>query len=278
MAITFNECDVASEPLARGVTRKRLLTDARVAGTKVWLDRVELAAAAAFVIDVSAADLAWFQVLEGSASLRHDGGTVELGSSHIVFLPPAFNGTLIARTDAALLYAQVPEARRFDAKLDPDTLELGVVDWMREPVLDSQHDARKRVYVVTPKLFGTKAIKGEMIIYPPGTQAANHHHEGAEHFMYVLAGRGTAYANETPIPVRKGDLIYYGERERHYLKSEGEQDMVFVEFFVPGEYTTVWAEGAPVCTWMPTGRDLQGRAPAREIAGHSSASAVPADV
>ena len=278
MAITFNERDVESEPLARGVLRKRLLTDARVAGTKVWLDRVELAPAAEFAIDVGAADLAWFQVLEGSAALRHDAETVELGSSHIVFLPPGFRGTLTAQTGAALLYAQVPDAHRFDAKLDPHALGLRVVDWMREPVLDSQYDARKRIYVVTPRLFGTKAIKGEMIIYPPGTQASNHHHEGAEHFMYVLAGHGTAYANEQPIPVRKGDLIYYAERERHYLRSEGSEDMVFVEFFVPGEYTTVWAEGAPVCTWMPTGRDLEGRTPVREIKGHSSASAVPADV
>jgi quercetin dioxygenase-like cupin family protein len=30
-----------------------------------------------------------------------------------------------------------------------------------------------------------------MIIYPPGMAAANHHHVGAEHFMYVLRGRGT---------------------------------------------------------------------------------------
>ncbi len=86
-------------------------------------------------------------------------------------------------------------------------------------MLNSEHDARKRIYLVTPKLFGTKAVKGEMIIYPPGTAAANHHHEGAEHFMYVLRGRGTVYANEKPFPVRKGDVIYYPDRERHYLEA-----------------------------------------------------------
>ena len=46
-----------------------------------------------------------------------------------------------------------------------------------------------------------------MIIYPPGTQASNHHHEGAEHFMYVTQGRGTAFANEAPLPVRKAILF-----------------------------------------------------------------------
>ena len=146
-------------------------------------------------------------------------------------------------------------------------------------MLNSEHDARQRIYVATPGLFSTRAIKGEMIIYPPGTQAANHHHEGAEHFMYVLKGAGTAYANESPIPVKKGDLIYYGNCERHYLRSSDDGEMVFVEFFVPGDYKTVWAPGAAICTWTPTGRSISGAAPARAIARHSSAdSATVQDV
>jgi hypothetical protein len=31
------------------------------------------------------------------------------------------------------------------------------------------------------------------------------------------------------------------------------------------------ARGAAVCAWLPTGRDIEGRRPAREIAAHSSA-------
>ncbi|HEX2830646.1 MAG TPA: cupin domain-containing protein [Burkholderiales bacterium] len=278
MAVTFNEDDVEREPLADGAARRRLLTEARVAGTKILLDRVDLAPGASLAIGVASTDLAWLQILDGGASLNADDRTIALGASHIVFLPPGARASLTATAETALLYAQVPHAGRFDRDFDPAALSLRVVDWKREPVLDSQYDARKRVYVVTPKLFGTRAVKGEIILYPPDTEGANHHHEGAEHFMYVLRGSGTAYANESPIPVRKGDLIYYGDRERHYLHSEGAEEMAFVEFFVPGEYKTVWAEGAPVCTWNPTGRDLEGRTPARQIRGHSSAAAVPADV
>jgi mannose-6-phosphate isomerase-like protein (cupin superfamily) len=278
MAITINESAIEHEPLSAGVARKRLLTNARVAGTRIFLDRLELSRDAELELKISGDDLAWFQMLEGAAVLRHEGADVELGRSHIVFLPPGFSGTLCATSAAALLYGELPQARRFDAAFDAAALGLRVVDWMREPMLDSEHDARKRIYVVTPRLFGTRAIKGEIIIYPPGTQASNHHHEGAEHFMYVLQGRGTAYANETPIAVRKGDLIYYGERERHYLKSEGFEDMVFVEFFVPGDYKTVWVEDAPVCTWTPTGRSLGGETPVREIKGHRSGIATPVDV
>jgi quercetin dioxygenase-like cupin family protein len=268
MAVTFNESAVAAEPIGNGVKRQRLLTATRVKGTNILLDRLTLNAGAATELTVPAGNLAWFQMLAGETALRHGGSEHQLSDAHIVFLPPGFKGALASRAGAALLYAEIPDAIRFDANFAKNPPKLRVVDWTREPVLDSEHDARKRIYVVTPKLFGTAALKGEMIIYPPGTQAANHHHEGAEHFMYLLKGRATAYANEKPFQVRKGDVVYFHDLERHYFKSEGDEDMVFVEFFVPGDYKTVWVPGAAVCTWVPTGRNIRGEKPAREIQKH----------
>ena len=279
MAITIHESTVAPQSAAAGVTRQALLTEQHTAGGKVLLDRLNAAAGAAHAIDVAAGDLAWLQILEGEAVLTHGNAAEALTGAHIVFLPPGFTGRLSTQGGVTLLYATVPRAARFDAAFTQTPPQLRIVDWTREPILDSEHDARKRIYVATPKLFSTHAIKGEIIIYPPGTEGANHHHEGAEHFMYVLKGRGTAYANESPIAVRSGDLIYYGDRERHYLRSEGDTEMAFVEFFVPGIYKTVWAPGAAVCTWNPTGRSISGAKPTREIARHSSAAAAsPADV
>jgi quercetin dioxygenase-like cupin family protein len=279
VAVTLNESAVTAEPFGRNCRRQRLLTRSLIHDTNILLDRWVVGNAGCSDIDVPAGNVAWFQVLEGEASLACPERTERLTDAHIVFLPPGFRGRLVSARGAALLYAGVPDAARFDPAFDTHSLRFRVVDWTQEPVLASRHDARKRIYIVTPTLFGTRAIKGEMIIYPPGTEAANHHHEGAEHFMYVLRGRGTAYANESPIPVRSGDLIYYGNRERHYLKSEGDAEMAFVEFFVPGVYQTVWAPGAPICTWLPTGRNIRGAKPAREIGAHSSAEAAsPQDV
>ena len=279
MAITLNESNVASETITAHVKRQRLLTAQHTEGGKVLLDRLTLTSGATHALHIGAGDLAWVQILDGAATLTHGAQADALTDAHIVFLPPGFNGTLATAAGVTLLHATVPNAARFDTTFAVTPPAYKIVDWTREPMLDSEHDARKRIYVATPKLFGTKAIKGEMIIYPPGTEASNHHHEGAEHFMFVLKGRGTAYANEKPIPVRKGDLIYYGDRERHYLRSEGDTEMAFVEFFVPGEYKTIWVPGAPVCTWTPTGRSISGQTPVRDIARHTSADVVsPADV
>jgi len=279
MATTINESGIPSRTVSDGVWRQHLLTETRVKGTKVLLDRVTIEAGAKATFDVPPSNLAWCHVLEGAIVLTHGGQDVELTQAHVAFLPPCFTASLKSHAGAALLYAEVPDAARFDPGFTVNPPTFRIVDWTLEPVLDSRHDARKRIYLVTPRLFGTKAIKGEMIIYPPGTEGSNHHHEGAEHFMYVLCGNGTAYANEEPIAVRKGDLIYYEDRERHYLRSEGAENMSFVEFFVPGEYKTVWAEDAPVCTWLPTGRNIRGEKPVREIKAHSSAQAgSPQDV
>jgi len=279
VAVHFNERAIPAESFGVNAYCQQLLVDARVKGTRILLERWTLGPGAMTELGIGARDLAWFQLLEGDAVLSTAAGAHALNDAHIAFLPPGFRGTLGARGDAVVLYAEVPDAARLDPALTENPPQLRVIDWTREPVLDSEHDARKRIYVVTPKLFGTRALKGEMIIYPPGTEAANHHHEGAEHFMYVLAGSGTAWANEQPFHVKKGDLIWYADRERHYLKSDPREEMRFVEFFVPGECTTVWAPGAKVCTWVPTGRDIRGNVPAREITKHSSAhSALPQDV
>jgi quercetin dioxygenase-like cupin family protein len=279
VAIAFNESTVTSEPASPGVARQRLLTRKRVPSTNILLDRLSLSPGANFEISVALRNLAWFQILGGNAIIANAGAHESLSNSHVAFLPPGFHGTLSTERDVTLLYAEVPDAERFDPALAAHPPAFRVLDWSREPVLRSEHDARKRIYLVTPKLFGTKAIKGEMIIYPPGTTAANHHHEGAEHFMYILRGHGTAYSNEKPFPVRAGDVIYYADRERHYLSAAGEEDMVFSEFFAPGECTTIWVDNSKICAWLPTGRDINGGAPSREIHGHSSADfAIPKDV
>lgn len=279
MPIAFNESTVPGEVAGRGAKRQPLLTRARLANTNILLDRLTLGAGGSVELDVGAGDIGWFQMLEGAATLTLGGRAEHLTDGHVVFLPPGARATLASATGAALIHATVPDARRFDAAFERSPPQFRAVDWRREPVLDSQHDARQRIYLVTPKMFGTKVLKGEMIIYPKGTMAANHHHEGAEHFMYIIRGRGTAWASETPFPVRAGDVVYYHDRERHYLKADDDSELVFSEFFVPGEYATIWVNENEICTWLPSGRDIRGEKPVREIKAHSSADIVsPADV
>src|SRR4051812_19753245 len=117
MAVTFNQNSVAPDTISHGVSRQRLLTAERVPGTKVLLDRLTLEPGSRLELSVPETSLAWFQVLEGVTLLRGQRDPVELGDSHIVFLPPRFKGILSAQRAAVVLYAEVPEASRFDPAL-----------------------------------------------------------------------------------------------------------------------------------------------------------------
>jgi quercetin dioxygenase-like cupin family protein len=140
-----------------------------------------------FVDHIGSDDLVWFQVLRGSGTV----GEYEIDASSIGFAGPECALRIEATLELELLWTRVPRAHRFDADLSDNAGELQVIDWGNEPVLQSEHDARTRIYVSTPKLIGTGAIKAEIISYPAGTSAPEHHHEGAEHFQYVLSGSGT---------------------------------------------------------------------------------------
>lgn len=221
-----------------------------------------LAEGKAWTVLTSVDSLMWFQLLSGEF-VAADGAAVT--TDHVTMLAAGADETFKVSADAVVFVAEVPRARDYD----PSLAESMVVhDWSREPVLNSEHDTRQRIYLASPKLWGTDAVKGEMIIYPPGASGAPHHHEGAEHFQFLLSGRGTADTPAGVLDMQAGDLVYNFENEVHSFRNDYDEDMVFVEFFVPGESRTVWVPGANVCTWNPTGQDIKGREPVRQVAGH----------
>ena len=88
MATIFNESSVAPEPASNGAARQRLLTDERVKGTRILLDRLTLEAGSEFKLAVPAHSVAWLQILDGDVALAHAGARQTLTDAHVVFLPP----------------------------------------------------------------------------------------------------------------------------------------------------------------------------------------------
>lgn len=216
-----------------------------------------------FSIESAPSELVWLQILSGQALIDN----LPTDTDHIVALGTGKSVEFRAVTDTRLFIARVPRAHEYDPNLPPEFRVR--VDWSTEPVLNSEHDTRKRIYLASPALWGTHAVKGEMIIYPPGASGAEHHHIGAEHFQYIISGSGVAVLDGEEVLLHQGDLLYNFENEPHWFHNPGESDdMVFVEFFVPGASQTIWSPGANACGWVPTGLDAKGREPARELKYH----------
>jgi quercetin dioxygenase-like cupin family protein len=257
MAVTLNEATVPAQPDGPGVTRQRLVSGDVQKAAGILLDRVTLAPGATMPFKTSTQSIAWLQLLDGEAKLSALYSD-QLSNRHSVFLPPDFNITLSAPNGASLLHAELSDVGRFDPEFAGDPPLFLVSDWMREPVFECERDGRKRVFLVGPHTCGTKAMLVEMVVYPPGTQSARSHHEGSATLVFILSGRGMAWGNEGTFSARPGDVIYFADREQHYLKSAGSEDMRFLEFFIPGEFKTVTDDTSAISKWVSTGRDIRG--------------------
>jgi len=178
--------------------------------------------------------------------------------NHSAFLQPGYRATLSAGTDASVLYAEIPDAKQLDPGFSSIPPIFNVLTSTREPVLKSQSDARSRIALVTPEMCHTAAMKIEMVIYPPGSTAPTYHHEGAEYFVYIVSGSGNCRASERSFPVRKGDFIYFPDREPHHLATSDKCEMRFLVFYAPGAFKTVWADPSKKSARVSTGRDING--------------------
>lgn len=267
MPLIVRGAEVAAQTIGRGVTKQSLLSADNTGSDNILLDLFVSKKSTTFDIPLMGDSFGWIQVLEGSGFLTDYDR--ELEPNGITYLPLGYAGAFAAAVDGTrLLMATVPDAKRFDPEIAGTPSELRTTDWSHEPVLQSEHDARTRIYLATRTLTGTSAYRGEMIRYPPGTQAPAHHHEGAEHFQYVLNGRCNALLAGETFTLSAGDVLYNYEKEVHSFFNHSDDDLIFVEFFVPGGCKTVWAPGAKPCAWIPTGADIMGRLPSRDISYH----------
>jgi uncharacterized RmlC-like cupin family protein len=246
------------------LVRRTLITDENVEKTGMRFDRLTLAADASFRFEPSARSMVWFQMLEGDAKLRTVLYTHRLSDRHSVFLPPAFDATLSTERGVSLLRAELPDAGRFDPEFSTKHPLFTASDWTRELVLQCKNDGRKRVPLVTAETCWTTAIKVQMVIYPPGTKSASHRHEGAESFIYLLSGRGTAGTHDQSSSVRKGDLVWFRDGEWHRLEAAADSEMRFLILYAPGVFRTAWDDPSKASAWSSTGLDINGRETERD--------------
>jgi quercetin dioxygenase-like cupin family protein len=209
-------------------------------------------------------------MINGNATIQTAGRQLSISANHIGLLPAGFEGTFVSDVGATLLLALVPDVKSLDPAISGDPPSFRVADWQEEPLLQSEHDARKRIYIVTPKMFGTRAIRGEMIIYPPSTECPVHHHQGGAHFMFFLAGQGTCYASADQVmAVRPGDVVYYYDLEPHWVKGGNDGDLIFSEFLCQARLRPRGPILRRCAHGIPTGVNHRGGRPARIIDKHA---------
>ncbi len=257
--------EISSEVMASGVSTKKLLNEKSLTDKRMTLEVLKMDENSEFFINNSETSVSWVQILEGEITINQHS----LTNANLVFFPLHFYSKIKAKSNSKLCYVSIPNAKSFDKSLESSKLKsMQIINWFKEPVLNSEFDNRKRIYVMSEALADTSVAKGEIIIYPPNTSAPEHYHVGAEHFQFMMSGEGIAVLEGVEHKLEAGDLLYNFENENHYFYNNSDSEFVFVEFFVPGKYKTIWAPKAKVCTWLPTGKNYLGDTPSRNIGKH----------
>lgn len=71
-------------------------------------------------------------------------------------------------------------------------------------------------------------------LLPPGGRIRLHAHDRSEEVFYVLRGRGVAEIDGAPHPLAPGTTLYFGHNRRHTIVNDGDEDLQWVWFFLPG--------------------------------------------
>lgn len=82
----------------------------------------------------------------------------------------------------------------------------------------------------------------ELNILAPDAATPYHYHTGCEHYMFIVKGQGELMLEDGSHSVATGYLIAIDSDEHHALKNVGQDDLEYLEFFVPGSGTTTIVE------------------------------------
>lgn len=88
------------------------------------------------------------------------------------------------------------------------------------------------------RLGNARSQAAEMVI-PPGSSEGDPHnkHRGADQWLYVVAGSGTARVNDKDYSLAPGSLLLIEHGDRHEIKNTGDELLRTLNIYVPPAYT-----------------------------------------
>ena len=79
----------------------------------------------------------------------------------------------------------------------------------------------------------------EMVIAPGGSEGGpDNRHRGADQWLFVLSGTGTAIVNGKRHALRTGSLVLIERGDTHEIRNSGRTPLKTLNFYVPPAYTS----------------------------------------
>jgi mannose-6-phosphate isomerase-like protein (cupin superfamily) len=101
-------------------------------------------------------------------------------------------------------------------------------------------------------VFGNRRSQAAEMVLPPGDaegDAKNRHH-GADQWLFVIAGTGSARINGKRYGLKAGTLLLIERDDQHEIRNTGRGDLRTLNFYVPPAYSK---SGDPLPAARPGG-------------------------
>lgn len=85
---------------------------------------------------------------------------------------------------------------------------------------------------------GNRRAQAAVMVIPPGDAEGDpsNRHRGADQWLYVIEGRGSALINGRRLPLKAGSLLLIEAGDRHEIKNTGRALLKTVNIYVPPAY------------------------------------------
>jgi mannose-6-phosphate isomerase-like protein (cupin superfamily) len=79
----------------------------------------------------------------------------------------------------------------------------------------------------------------QMTLWPGETEGGpDNRHRGADQWLFVVGGTGTAIVNKRPIELREGTLVLIQRGDVHEIRNTGRSPLRTLNIYVPPAYTS----------------------------------------
>jgi mannose-6-phosphate isomerase-like protein (cupin superfamily) len=87
--------------------------------------------------------------------------------------------------------------------------------------------------------MGNRRSQCAEMVLPPGESEGGpkNRHRGADQWLYVVAGSGTAIIKGRKYPLRAGTLMLIEHMDKHEVRNTGRAPLKTINFYVPPAYT-----------------------------------------
>lgn len=113
-------------------------------------------------------------------------------------------------------------------------------------------------------VLGNQRSQAAQMVLAPGKSEGNaqNRHRGADQWLFVISGRGTARVNDTRHALRPGSLLLIERGDRHEIRNNGETKLVTLNFYVPPAYAAGGEE-------LPAGKPAEEAKPRQRRRGRA---------